>query len=138
MNRTSPLNHRRRLATALMSLLGGAALAVAASAGAEASGRTAGGFSCGYVATDAPGGFLIEGRIASGRPASGSYEIFVLRRGMGGRALVTTSGDFAAAAGAPATTGTILFGGSAAQHEIRMHVRVNGRRIACAPLDGSL
>lgn len=135
MIRTVP---RRRRAAALLSLLGAAALAVAAAASAEAGGRAAGSFSCGYVTTQSPGGFLIEGRMAAGQPVAGRYEIFVLRRGAGGRALVSTSGDFAAGLGAPASTGTILFGGSAAQHDIRMSVRVNGRRLACPPIGGDL
>ncbi len=129
---------RRRVLPAVLALIGAAALAIAASAGAEASSRSAGGFSCSYVATEALGGFLIEGRVASGAPVRGTYEVVVLRRAMGGRALVTTSGEFFATAGVPASTGTIHFGGAAAQHEIRMIVRINGRRFPCAPAGSDL
>ncbi|MCL4187921.1 MAG: hypothetical protein KJZ85_09950 [Rhodobacteraceae bacterium] len=124
-----------------LALLAAAALAVIASTDARAwpSGvPAAGGFHCGYSLRHDLGGMLMEGRIASDRPIAGSYEIRVMRRAARGMTLVTTSGSFTAALGSPASTGTIHFGDSYALQDIRMVLRINGKRWPCVELGGSL
>lgn len=137
------LARRRRVAaSAGAALLAGAFLAVLASTDDARAWPPAGGsassFQCGYTLRYDMGGMLMEGRIASDVPVSGTYEIRVLRRAAGGVALVTTSGTFAVALGSPATTGTIHFGDAHALQDIQMVLRFRGKRWPCPEIGASL
>lgn len=73
-----------------------------------------------------------EGRVKSDRAISGTYRLEIRRKGAGGQAMITQSGDFTAAPGATARLGGATLGGDRALYEAELELRWNGQRTRCS------
>lgn len=87
---------------------------------------------CELVMEPVSGGTRIAGRVFSNSSVTGTYTMAITSRSSGGTSTIRQSGDFEAAAGAPATLTETRLMGSPASHSIDLDVRVGGRRVSCA------
>lgn len=108
------------------------ALGVAATLGAgfatAGNGLGTGPLSCEIVATPSGRTTAIEGVVHSDATLTGSYQLRVSGPGTN----ISQGGPFDAAAGRPATLGSVTLGGTGGSYDVRLDVEAGGASTSCS------
>jgi hypothetical protein len=128
----SPKSQPRRPAAVLgLALIGlGAACAAPGSAGGKMPG-VAGPLVCEIVVSGPRNAPSFAGEVRADRPVSGSYRMEIRSSGAGGSTLISQSGEFHAAPGAPARLGQATLSGDPARYHAELELYWNGHRLNC-------
>ncbi|MDJ0627364.1 MAG: curli-like amyloid fiber formation chaperone CsgH [Rhodobacter sp.] len=89
--------------------------------------------SCEIAVSKGRYGHTYEGVVHAGAAVTGSYELSITKRGSGGRAMISQSGDFRVAAGGSETLGQATFGGLPPDAvDAELTLSWNGHRLTCS------
>lgn len=87
---------------------------------------------CEIAVTKGRNGHTYEGRVHADKAVKGTYELNITKRGGGGNAMISQSGEFYVAKGKTETLGQATFGGlpsNAVNAQLTLHW--NGQRLFC-------
>ncbi len=111
----------------------GVAATIGAGFAAAGNGQASGPLSCEIVATPSGGMTAIEGVARSNAALTGNYRLRVSGPGTN----ISQGGPFDAAAGRPATLGSVMLGGSGGSYDVRLEVEAGGTTVSCSERIGS-
>lgn len=77
-------------------------------------------------------GHTYEAVVHANETVRGTYALNLSKRGSGGSAMISQSGDFALAAGSRDTVGQATFGGTPSAVNAELTVRFNGQVMTCS------